>query len=130
MARLIGPNPARASARVSSMPSQTFTWSATVRWSWRKVRWSSPIGAVAKPSIRMTRQSSRITGVAPGAPIAAAYPGAPAKQPRYSAPLATTEIVVTVGVISRGSPGQRTMARLTPRSLTLVMMVRATDATA
>ena len=46
------------------------------------------------------------------------------------AALPVTAIVVTVGAISAGSPGQRTIARLTDRSLRLSMASRATHATA
>ena len=44
--------------------------------------------------------------------------------------LETTEIVVTVGAISRGSSFQRTTARLTPSSLKLSTAIRARKATA
>ncbi len=71
-----------------------------------------------------------MTLAAAGAPIAEAYSGAPKKQTAYMAALPATAMVVTVGVISAGSPGQRTMARLTDMSLRLSTASRATHATA
>ena len=44
--------------------------------------------------------------------------------------LAINEIVFTVATIARGSPGQRTIARLTPSSLKLSTAISAISATA
>ncbi len=129
-ARLIAPIPPQARPTDTRAPSHPLTWSAIILRSWRKFRSSSPTGVQTSPSSTMLSARTRMTSEAAGAPMAAAYLGAPKKQTAYMATLPVTAMVVTVGAISAGSPGQRTMARLTDRSLRLSMASRATHATA
>ena len=76
------------------------------------------------------RLIQRTTDVASGVPHRPANHGAVATAIPVMTTLIRIEIVVTVGAISSGSSGHRTMARLTPSSLKLSRASSATTATA
>ena len=68
--------------------------------------------------------------VASGAFRASATSGAQANIASHSSALEQSASVATVGAIRETSPGQRTIARLTPSSLRLSRPCSATSATA
>ena len=113
-----------------SAPTHPTTWSITIRRPARNSRCSSAAGVATMPSITMLAASRRTTFVASGAPISAQNAGAAATATSASITLDSVASVATVGAISRGDPGHRTIARLTPSSLKLRKASSASRATA
>ena len=110
--------------------NQLCTWSAIILRSWRKCRCSIAAGTAATQLIRMLADSTRMTGRGGRGTHRARECGSAEIEPDEQKHARTQEIVATVGAISSGSPGQRTIARLTPSSLKLSTASRATSATA
>ena len=104
MPKLSMPYPLTASQQVSMTPSQLPDWSAMVRRIPRGCSRSMAAGAATRPPIRMSKASTRISGAAAGVPAAPASAVDAAKHAAARTTPETTEIVITAGATSRGSP--------------------------
>ena len=114
--KLSMPCPLTTSQAVRATPSQLPDWSAMDRRIPRGCSASMAAGAATRPPIRMSKASTRISGAAAAVPAPSANAVDAVKQTAARAAPATTEIVITAGAISRGSPSYRSSARLTPNS--------------
>lgn len=116
-AKLIAPQPEKASSRVTAVLRTKLSASMTMRLPWANSRVRMPAGTCATASITRHRHITLSTPEASGEPSSPATVGAETNRAMYSRPLDRTLRVSTVGAKRRGSPSQRMMARPTPSSL-------------
>ena len=125
------PCPRARSTIETIAPSQLTTWSISIRRPARNSRCSSAAGVATTPLMidaeRRARGRRRWRPARPSPRRTRAPPPPRRRRRRCSTAI---EIVATVGAISRGEPGQRTIARLTPSSLKLRTASSASSATA